>query len=62
MRRDLLLHTGWVAGGLDAAGRGAAGGDGEPAAVRVDLFRGALAPGLQPHGPVPEEDEEACGR
>lgn len=47
---------------LDAAGRGAAGADGEFDAVRVVLQRGGTASGLEPHGPVPQEDEEACGQ
>lgn len=49
------------AGGLDAAGRGAARADREPGTVRAALQRGGPTPGLQAHGPVPEEDEEACG-
>lgn len=59
---SLLPHTRWRAGDLDAAGRGAARGDGEPGAVRAALQRRGPALSLQPHGPVPEEDEEACGQ
>lgn len=55
----LLLHTGRGRWRLDAAGRGAARADGEPGAVRVALQRGRPTPGLQAHGPVPEENEEA---
>jgi hypothetical protein len=48
------------ASSLGTTGRGAAGADGEPGAVRTVLQRARAALGLQPHGPVPEEDEEPC--